>query len=317
MSDSGSAQTKKCPWCAEEILLEAKKCKHCGEFLREEEGSEHQGQEKEASPTSTSSAEQSSTKINALGDIKEGSEHQVQEPESSPTSTSSAEQSSTKVKASLADVTAAKKQIEHQAAQIHAAADKLETQATDMLAQGNEELAREALSRRAALAEHLTELQQHHERLSNQEQKLGATATKMETMKAPDKPSNRQGAVWAYEKTWRCIAHDKRVCPSCFKLAKHPTFGKKGDVVLAETTVQATGNAPAANPNAQIVCPHCQVRGHVTAKQIKVKKGFSTAKTVAAIGTAGLSAIAGVGLAKKGYVTQMHCSNCGTDWQVQ
>lgn len=25
--------TKRCPWCAEEILAEAKKCKHCGEFL--------------------------------------------------------------------------------------------------------------------------------------------------------------------------------------------------------------------------------------------------------------------------------------------
>jgi len=28
--------TKECPYCAEEILVAAKKCKHCGEFLDDE-----------------------------------------------------------------------------------------------------------------------------------------------------------------------------------------------------------------------------------------------------------------------------------------
>lgn len=27
------AETKKCPFCSEEILAEAKKCKYCGEYL--------------------------------------------------------------------------------------------------------------------------------------------------------------------------------------------------------------------------------------------------------------------------------------------
>jgi predicted RNA-binding Zn-ribbon protein involved in translation (DUF1610 family) len=32
--------TMKCPWCAEEILAEAKKCKHCGEFLTDDNPSQ-------------------------------------------------------------------------------------------------------------------------------------------------------------------------------------------------------------------------------------------------------------------------------------
>ena len=32
-SKEKSPSTKKCPFCAEEILSEARKCKHCSEFL--------------------------------------------------------------------------------------------------------------------------------------------------------------------------------------------------------------------------------------------------------------------------------------------
>src|SRR5271163_1704414 len=75
------------------------------------------------------------------------------------------------------------------------ALDKLQGQAKAALAQGNEDLAREALSRRAALGEQLTELKTQHDQISEQEQKLVQTSqelqvrverfrTQKETMKA-------------------------------------------------------------------------------------------------------------------------------------
>jgi len=35
-------QTKKCPYCAEEILSSAKKCRHCGEWLDANEMTRHE-----------------------------------------------------------------------------------------------------------------------------------------------------------------------------------------------------------------------------------------------------------------------------------
>ena len=100
-----------------------------------------------------------------------------------------------KVRRSVADVTTAKKRIELQATQLQGQADKLQQQAKDALGQNREDLAREALGRRAALEPQLTELQTQHQQVADQEKKLIVTSknlqtqvdafrTKKETMKA-------------------------------------------------------------------------------------------------------------------------------------
>ncbi|MDA8366268.1 MAG: PspA/IM30 family protein [Actinomycetota bacterium] len=100
-----------------------------------------------------------------------------------------------KVRRGVADVTTAKKRIELQAGQLRQQADKLQQQAKAALGQGNEDLAREALSRRAGIASQLDDLRVQHEQIAEQEQKLIDTArtlqaqvdafrTRKETMKA-------------------------------------------------------------------------------------------------------------------------------------
>jgi phage shock protein A len=101
----------------------------------------------------------------------------------------------TKVRRGVADVATARKRIELQAQGLQKQADKLQGQAKAALAQGNEDLAREALARRAALGEQLTELKTQHDQITEQEQKLIATSqtlqarveqfrTQKETLKA-------------------------------------------------------------------------------------------------------------------------------------
>ena len=86
-----------------------------------------------------------------------------------------------KVKRSVADVATARKRIELQAGQLQKQADKLQEQAKAALAQGNEDLAREALSRRAALGEQLADLKVQHDQVSEQEDKLVQTSQRLQT----------------------------------------------------------------------------------------------------------------------------------------
>jgi phage shock protein A len=87
----------------------------------------------------------------------------------------------TKVRRAVADVATARKRLELQAQQIKTQADKLAQQAKAALAQGNEELAREALTRREALAGQLADLDAQHAGVVDQEEKLTATAQTLQT----------------------------------------------------------------------------------------------------------------------------------------
>src|SRR5271166_5515521 len=85
-----------------------------------------------------------------------------------------------KVRRGVADVATARKRIELQAQGLQKQADKLQAQAKSALQQGNEDLAREALSRRAALGEQLAELKTQHDQISEQEQKLVQTSQELQ-----------------------------------------------------------------------------------------------------------------------------------------
>jgi phage shock protein A len=89
-------------------------------------------------------------------------------------------ESLTKVRRSVADVATARKRIELQAAQLQKQADKLQDQAKAALAQGNEDLAREALSRRAAIGEQLSDLETQHAQVTEQQQKLVETSQRLQ-----------------------------------------------------------------------------------------------------------------------------------------
>lgn len=66
--------------------------------------------------------------------------------------------------------------------------------------------------------------------------------------------------------------------------------------------------------DAQIVCPHCQVKGRVTTARTTDKIGISGGKAAAAVITFGFSVIA-TGLSQKKQITVATCGNCATTWK--
>ncbi|OEU88273.1 phage-shock protein [Streptomyces abyssalis] len=100
-----------------------------------------------------------------------------------------------KVRRGVADVATSRKRLELQMSQLQGQSSKLEEQGKKALALGREDLAREALSRRAALQQQVTDLESQHQTLQGEEEKLtlasqrlqakvDAFRTKKETIKA-------------------------------------------------------------------------------------------------------------------------------------
>ena len=79
------------------------------------------------------------------------------------------------VKRGIADVATAKKRLELQTTQLEQSVVKLETQARDALSAGREDLARQALERKAAVQAQLQGLDQQVQQLDTQQEKLVAS----------------------------------------------------------------------------------------------------------------------------------------------
>ncbi len=111
-----------------------------------------------------------------------------------------------KVRRSVAEVATAKKRIEMQATQLQGQGTKLQDQARQALTQGNEDLAREALSRRASVAAELGQLETQHTQIAEQQEKLVETLqriqgqveqfrTRKETLKATYTAAEAQSKI--------------------------------------------------------------------------------------------------------------------------
>jgi phage shock protein A len=80
----------------------------------------------------------------------------------------------TRIRRALVDIAASRKQIELQETQLQHSVNHLQDQARAALAQGREDLAREALSRKAAAQAQIDGMEPQHQQLTEEEQKLEA-----------------------------------------------------------------------------------------------------------------------------------------------
>ena len=81
----------------------------------------------------------------------------------------------TQVRRALVDVAASRKRLELQETQLQHSADHLQDQAQAAVSQGRDDLAKEALTRKAAAQQQIDEMEPQHQQLTEQEEKLEQT----------------------------------------------------------------------------------------------------------------------------------------------
>ncbi len=84
------------------------------------------------------------------------------------------------VRRGVADVATSRKRVEMQAQQLNSQIEKLQLSAQRALESNREDLAREALTRKAGLATQLTDLQEQHAMLQAEEEKLVRASTRLQ-----------------------------------------------------------------------------------------------------------------------------------------
>jgi hypothetical protein len=84
--------------------------------------------------------------------------------------------------------------------------------------------------------------------------------------------------------------------------------------VVAIVHDHRAGIAPSAGTRRpEMVCPHCGVRGKVSTRGVRQKKGISGGKAAGAVLTGGVSMLA-TGLSRKESATSAMCGNCRNRW---
>jgi phage shock protein A len=86
-----------------------------------------------------------------------------------------------KVRRGVADVATSRKRVELQINQLQQQANKLDRQARDSLGAGREDLAREALTRKAGLQTQLDDLQDNYAQLQKEEEQLSQASQRLQT----------------------------------------------------------------------------------------------------------------------------------------